>query len=315
MAKKTSTQHLGRKTAATAASSSAKSRPASDNKSAHAKAGAKHGAAGPSAGARKAPAPTKTNKTLPAATSRPVPRTKSSPMTTRKPEADKAAPGKSVPAPAKGAARPSTAKPVPAKAGTNNKAPAGKAGDAARASEKLAARGAVAGAAKPAAKGGLKGAASGARPGARDESRTPASLARAAMKSAEQARAAAKPKKSPYAKGQLVPMRKALLEMRQRLIGDITLMEKEALRADDADVDVENVADHGTDAFERNMTLGLMEGEARTLRQIGESLDAMEAGRYGLCSACGEAIPLARLEALPFAQNCVPCQEVQERRL
>jgi len=150
---------------------------------------------------------------------------------------------------------------------------------------------------------------------ARDDSRSPANLARAAMQSAEKARAEAKPKKSPYNKAQLLPLRKALLEARTRVIGDINLMEKEALRADDADVDVENVADHGTDAFERNMTLGLMEGEARTLRQIGEALDAIEAGRYGLCSTCGEPIPIARLEALPFAGTCVPCQEIQERRM
>ena len=63
------------------------------------------------------------------------------------------------------------------------------------------------------------------------------------------------------------------------------------------------------------MTLGLMENEARTLHQIEDALEQMEGGRYGVCILCGQAIPLARLEALPFATTCVPCQEKAERRL
>jgi len=121
-------------------------------------------------------------------------------------------------------------------------------------------------------------------------------------------------KRSPYSRKQLKPMRVALMTLRARLVGDIDLMGREALRADEADVDAENMADHGTDAFERNMTLELMENESRTLRSIDSALATMVAGRFGLCSECGEGIPLARLEALPFAQTCVPCQEAQERK-
>ena len=185
--------------------------------------------------------------------------------------------------------------------------------------------------APPPAKTGAKGAAAkpmaAARPaenskgakvapakgGKVDESRTPAGLAKAALKNASAKKAP--PKKSPYSRSQLAPLRRALLDLRTRMIGDLNQMEQEALRADDPDVDVENVADHGSDAFERNMTLGLMENESRTLRQVGDALEAIDSGRYGLCVACGEPIPLARLEALPFAQNCVPCQEAHERRL
>ena len=75
------------------------------------------------------------------------------------------------------------------------------------------------------------------------------------------------------------------------------------------------MADYGSDAFERTITLELMENEARTLRQINDALEAMEGGVFGVCAACGEAIPLARLEALPFASNCVKCQAAAERLL
>ena len=121
-------------------------------------------------------------------------------------------------------------------------------------------------------------------------------------------------KKSPYTKKELQPMRGALLELRARLQGAMDKLGNEALRADEPDTDSEDVADHGSDAFERNMTLGLLENEARTLQQIDEALTHMEGGRYGVCTACGQAIPLARLEALPFATTCVPCKEKQERR-
>jgi DnaK suppressor protein len=119
--------------------------------------------------------------------------------------------------------------------------------------------------------------------------------------------------KSPYNRRALAPLRTMLLDMRTRLVGDIDLMGREALRADDPDVDAENVADHGSDAFERHMTLELMENEARTLRRINQALDLMDGGQYGLCGICSEPIPLARLQALPFADNCIGCQTAQER--
>ena len=122
-------------------------------------------------------------------------------------------------------------------------------------------------------------------------------------------------KKSPYSKRDLQPMRAALLAKRLQLVGAIDRLGNEALRADEPDTDSEDVADHGTDAFERNMTLGLMENEARTLQQIEEALEQMATGRYGVCTQCGTAIPLVRLEALPFATTCVPCQEKAERRM
>ena len=122
-------------------------------------------------------------------------------------------------------------------------------------------------------------------------------------------------KKSPYSKRDLQPMRAALLSKRLQLVGALDKLGNEALRADEPDTDSEDVADHGTDAFERNMTLGLMENEARTLQQIEEALEQMATGRYGVCTQCGGAIPLVRLTALPFATTCVPCQEKAERRL
>jgi RNA polymerase-binding transcription factor DksA len=43
------------------------------------------------------------------------------------------------------------------------------------------------------------------------------------------------------------------------------------------------------------------------------ALARLEAGDYGDCVDCGEAIPVARLQAQPFAIRCVGCQERRER--
>ena len=120
-------------------------------------------------------------------------------------------------------------------------------------------------------------------------------------------------KKGPYTRRQLNPLRKALMELRARIVRDLNLMGDEAFRASDPEVDSDDVADMGSDAFERTMTLNLMEKDATTLKKVHDAIDLMNDGTYGLCSECNESIPLQRLEALPFAQTCVPCQEQQER--
>jgi len=59
--------------------------------------------------------------------------------------------------------------------------------------------------------------------------------------------------------------------------------------------------------------LAVLETLDRALRQIDAALARLHAGRYGLCSACSESIPVARLRAVPFATLCVPCQTQRER--
>jgi DnaK suppressor protein len=45
----------------------------------------------------------------------------------------------------------------------------------------------------------------------------------------------------------------------------------------------------------------------RTLDDIVEARARLEAGTYGRCTSCGDAIPAARLELRPYAATCVPC--------
>jgi len=43
------------------------------------------------------------------------------------------------------------------------------------------------------------------------------------------------------------------------------------------------------------------------LGKVERALEMVRAGSYGICESCGKSIPLARLEALPYATLCVDC--------
>ena len=50
------------------------------------------------------------------------------------------------------------------------------------------------------------------------------------------------------------------------------------------------------------------------LHEIESALARLDSGTYGLCTTCGGQIPPRRLQALPFAMHCVPCQAVADRK-
>jgi DnaK suppressor protein len=50
------------------------------------------------------------------------------------------------------------------------------------------------------------------------------------------------------------------------------------------------------------------------LSKVARALDQMKNGTYGTCVSCNEDIPLARLEAHPFADRCIRCATAEERR-
>lgn len=48
--------------------------------------------------------------------------------------------------------------------------------------------------------------------------------------------------------------------------------------------------------------------EARAeISKIARALEQIKNGTYGTCAACGDTIPMARLEAYPFADRCIRC--------
>ena len=60
---------------------------------------------------------------------------------------------------------------------------------------------------------------------------------------------------------------------------------------------------------EESVTLRLNRVLHHELLQVEEALERLELGEYGCCLACGEAITIKRLEAVPWARYCLFCQE------
>lgn len=68
----------------------------------------------------------------------------------------------------------------------------------------------------------------------------------------------------------------------------------------------EDQAQHSHEEF---ISLRLNGLDYLLLRQVHEALDRLQTGDYGVCQSCEEDIPAKRLNALPWARYCVPCQE------
>ncbi len=112
--------------------------------------------------------------------------------------------------------------------------------------------------------------------------------------------------------------RLALATLRARLRGDLDQMTDEALRRNlvNGSGNLSNVplhmADIGTENYDQEFTLGLIENEQGTLEQVNEALGRLEVGKFGLCVECGEAIARPRLQAIPYTRHCIACARVVE---
>ncbi len=102
----------------------------------------------------------------------------------------------------------------------------------------------------------------------------------------------------------LVNRREAL---RRALDGDTTMLEELNSHATSGDV-----VDAALDSANVEISFQLAEVESREREQIEEALERMEEGTYGVCEVCACNIPVARLNALPYAGKCVKCQQAEE---
>ena len=115
--------------------------------------------------------------------------------------------------------------------------------------------------------------------------------------------------------------REMLLQKRRQIFQNVFEIEGEALKKSrlDASGDLSSMpihmADLGTDNYEQEFALGLMDSERRLITEIDEALQRIEAGTYGICLGTGKPIPRARLEAQPWARYCVEYARMVEEGL
>lgn len=93
-----------------------------------------------------------------------------------------------------------------------------------------------------------------------------------------------------------------LLERHQEERERVRLSEGSAERSPDP-----SEADGGSMAFELEKELTLDENTKYLLNQVEHALVLIKKKKYGICENCGVAIPVARLEALPYSTNCRDC--------
>jgi DnaK suppressor protein len=105
-----------------------------------------------------------------------------------------------------------------------------------------------------------------------------------------------------------------LLALRERLNADV-----ENLRPTDADRtpyggDFESLVTAAQIASQHETDELLRRRLERRISELDRVHRRLEQGSYGRCEACGAEIPKERLEAVPDARLCIPCQRQRERR-
>ncbi len=126
-------------------------------------------------------------------------------------------------------------------------------------------------------------------------------------------------RETPLTPQEIEQFRLMLLQKRAEILGDVSTLRNEALNKDrrDAAGDLSSMpihmADLGTDNFELEFTLGLIEGERTILKEIDEALERIRKNTYGVCLATGKPIGKARLKAKPWAKYCYEYTLAQEQ--
>jgi DnaK suppressor protein len=112
-----------------------------------------------------------------------------------------------------------------------------------------------------------------------------------------------------------------LMTERERVIKMLDLFqERTKITAQEDDGELSSypfhLADEGTDTMEQEKEFLLASKEGRLLILINDALRTLyrDPDRYGTCESCGEQIPHARLEILPWTRMCVSCQSEQENQ-
>lgn len=114
-------------------------------------------------------------------------------------------------------------------------------------------------------------------------------------------------------KTEMKPFKEMLLELRARMRGNVSTLADAALTKSSGvgggsgSAVPSHIADMGSDTYEQDNTLRLMNNEGEVLEQIEAALERIEDGDYGSCVECSGRIPKMRLKAIPYTPYCVKC--------
>ena len=126
-------------------------------------------------------------------------------------------------------------------------------------------------------------------------------------------------RKSKLTAKELASFRELLVEKLKEIVGDVQHIESGALKTSrqDSAGDLSSMpihmADIGSDNYEQEFSLGLMDSERKIVREIHEAIKRIQEGTYGICEGTGEPIPKMRLKGIPWTRYCVKFAELVEK--
>ena len=107
--------------------------------------------------------------------------------------------------------------------------------------------------------------------------------------------------------------KKKLITRREELLKSISRTEEEGRTADD-DPTVD-LADKAANSYTKEFLFGQTNTDRSMLALVDEALRRIKEDEYGTCVQCGTELVQKRIDAVPWARYCVPCQEKQEQGL
>lgn len=120
--------------------------------------------------------------------------------------------------------------------------------------------------------------------------------------------------------GELEEFRKILTAMHSRLRGDLDQLTDQALHSASPETASNlsklpiHLADLGSENYDQEFTLELIEFDQATLDEVTKALLRVNDGTFGQCEGCDKPIAKARLEAIPYTRHCIDCARALEPR-
>ena len=97
--------------------------------------------------------------------------------------------------------------------------------------------------------------------------------------------------------------RQQILEFLKRLNDETQALDPDSAR---------DIADRSVLAMSRESLFEQTSQQRLVLRMVDGALGRISDGSFGVCASCGDDISARRLEAVPWTQYCLRCQEVLE---
>ncbi|MDP8215806.1 MAG: TraR/DksA family transcriptional regulator [Candidatus Kaelpia imicola] len=124
-----------------------------------------------------------------------------------------------------------------------------------------------------------------------------------------------------FNKQELEKFKKILMDLKKKVSSEIRHLTEDSIYKSQKDVSGEissytyHMADMATDSFDREFSYALANNEQELVYLINEALSRIDSGEYGICELCENSIKRSRLNAIPYAKNCLECQTKEEKRV